>query len=212
MERKSPDVAEQHINAVDEALDALHLVAMKALEGKSPEDTKIVLAKIQEIIDDAKKRMAMGNPELIFEALDVTKCLTPIQDFELPFRTINCLSLDCNYFLGQLLFREPQELLRTPNFGPKSFKEINTIVEQELGLKIGDFEKLLPYGIKNLPLSTFGFSAENYSDRQYHTNPPKTISDLFGSGSVNYKSDVAKQVNREFFEKFFTWLKEQKTI
>jgi hypothetical protein len=57
--------------------------------------------------------------------------------FELSVRANNCLANDNILYLGQLVQKTEGEMLRTPNFGRKSLKEIKDFVLFPLGLSFG---------------------------------------------------------------------------
>jgi len=76
--------------------------------------------------DEAGKLFAPVNPNLD----------KPIEDLELSVRSANCLkNADIN-FIGQLVQKTEQEMLRTKNFGRKSLNEIKVLLD-EMGLSLG---------------------------------------------------------------------------
>lgn len=60
----------------------------------------------------------------------------PIDHLDLSVRSMNCLKSDNIFYVGDLVLRSEQEMLRTPNFGRKSLTEIKQVLEQ-MGLKLG---------------------------------------------------------------------------
>jgi DNA-directed RNA polymerase subunit alpha len=60
----------------------------------------------------------------------------PIDHLDLSVRSMNCLKSDNVFFVGDLVQRTEQEMLRTPNFGRKSLTEIKLVLE-EMGLELG---------------------------------------------------------------------------
>jgi Bacterial RNA polymerase, alpha chain C terminal domain len=60
-----------------------------------------------------------------------------LDEFELSFRTANCLKNDNIVYLGDLVQKTEAEMLRTPNFGRKSLNELKEAVLAPLGLHFG---------------------------------------------------------------------------
>jgi len=54
--------------------------------------------------------------------------LRPIDDLELTVRSANCLKAENIYYIGDLVQRTENELLKTPNLGKKSLTEIKNIL------------------------------------------------------------------------------------
>lgn len=75
--------------------------------------------------------------------------LRPVDDLELTVRAANCLKAENIYYIGDLVHRTENDLLKTPNLGKKSLMEIKSVLAQR-GLSLGmaikqwpplDFEK-----------------------------------------------------------------------
>ncbi len=62
--------------------------------------------------------------------------LRPVDDLELTVRSANCLKAEDIFFIGDLVQRSENELLKTPNLGKKSLNEIKNILEKN-GLSLG---------------------------------------------------------------------------
>ncbi len=62
--------------------------------------------------------------------------LLPVDDLELTVRSANCLKAENIYFIGDLIQRTEQELLKTPNLGRKSLNEIKEVLAKR-GLTLG---------------------------------------------------------------------------
>lgn len=65
--------------------------------------------------------------------------MRPVDDLELTVRSANCLKGENVFFIGDLVQRDENSLLRTPNLGKKSLNEIKTILATRslsLGMKI----------------------------------------------------------------------------
>jgi len=63
----------------------------------------------------------------------------PIDHLDLSVRSMNCLKSDNIFYVGDLVMRSEQAMLRTPNFGRKSLTEIKEVLSKmglELGMKI----------------------------------------------------------------------------
>jgi DNA-directed RNA polymerase subunit alpha len=65
--------------------------------------------------------------------------LRPVDDLELTVRSANCLKAESIYYIGDLVQRTENELLKTPNLGKKSLTEIKNVLSTHslsLGMKI----------------------------------------------------------------------------
>jgi DNA-directed RNA polymerase subunit alpha len=65
--------------------------------------------------------------------------LRPVDDLELTVRSANCLKGENIFFIGDLVRRDENSLLKTPNLGKKSLNEIKTVLAARglmLGMKI----------------------------------------------------------------------------
>lgn len=62
--------------------------------------------------------------------------LRPVDDLDLTVRSANCLKAEDIYYIGDLVQRTENELLKTPNLGKKSLAEIKGIL-QERNLSLG---------------------------------------------------------------------------
>lgn len=71
----------------------------------------------------------------------------PVEELELSVRAYNCLKNANIKFVGELVQRSEQEMLKTKNFGKKSLNEIKDVL-QEMGLSLG--------------MQTGGFSLESF--------------------------------------------------
>jgi DNA-directed RNA polymerase subunit alpha len=54
--------------------------------------------------------------------------LRPVDDLELTVRSANCLKAENIYYIGDLIQRSENELLKTPNLGRKSLNEIKDVL------------------------------------------------------------------------------------
>jgi DNA-directed RNA polymerase subunit alpha len=62
--------------------------------------------------------------------------LRPVDDLELTVRSANCLKAEDIYYIGDLIQRSENELLKTPNLGKKSLTEIKDVLATR-GLSLG---------------------------------------------------------------------------
>ena len=62
--------------------------------------------------------------------------LRKVDDLELSVRSMNCLKNDNVVYIGDLVQKTENEMLRTPNFGRKSLNEIKEILNH-MGLSLG---------------------------------------------------------------------------
>ena len=68
--------------------------------------------------------------------------LRPVDDLELTVRSANCLKAENVYYIGDLIQRTENELLKTPNLGKKSLTEIKDILGTyglSLGMKLDNW-------------------------------------------------------------------------
>jgi DNA-directed RNA polymerase subunit alpha len=65
--------------------------------------------------------------------------LSAVDELELTVRSANCLKAEQIYYIGDLIQKSEQDLLRTPNLGRKSLNEIKEVLTEknlELGTEI----------------------------------------------------------------------------
>ena len=62
--------------------------------------------------------------------------LRKVDELELSVRSANCLKNDNIVYIGDLILKSENEMLRTPNFGRKSLNEIKEVLT-EMGLSLG---------------------------------------------------------------------------
>jgi DNA-directed RNA polymerase subunit alpha len=117
----------------------------------SPEDAVAMSARIlqdqlQKFInfeEEVDLKEEDGEQQLPFNA----NLLRKVEDLELSVRSMNCLKNDNIVYIGDLVRKTENEMLRTPNFGRKSLNEIKEVLSQMglyLGMQINDwpFEKV----------------------------------------------------------------------
>ena len=74
--------------------------------------------------------------ELPIEPAFNRNLLRKVDELELSVRSANCLKNDNIIYIGDLVQKSEQEMLRTPNFGRKSLNEIKEVLAQ-MGLHLG---------------------------------------------------------------------------
>jgi len=104
-------------------------------------DQLVVFAALEnnQIIGDIQtSRSPMVDPML----------LRPVDDLELTVRSANCLKAENIYYIGDLIQRSENELLKTPNLGRKSLNEIKDVLAAR-GLTLGmKLESWPPTGLE----------------------------------------------------------------
>jgi DNA-directed RNA polymerase subunit alpha len=76
--------------------------------------------------------------------------LRPVDDLELTVRSANCLKAENIYYIGDLIQRTENELLKTPNLGRKSLNEIKEVLASR-GLTLGmKLESWPPVGLEKI--------------------------------------------------------------
>lgn len=74
--------------------------------------------------------------------------LRPVDELELTVRSANCLKAENIYYIGDLVHRTENELLKTPNLGRKSLNEIKDVLSAR-GLSLGmKLESWPPAGLE----------------------------------------------------------------
>jgi len=101
------------------------LTVFAALEGAEP------VLEISQIGGGATSLGTMGRSPQVDPIL-----LRPVDDLELTVRSANCLKAENIYYIGDLIQRTENELLKTPNLGRKSLNEIKEVLASR-GLTLG---------------------------------------------------------------------------
>lgn len=92
-----------------------------------------VFAQIDGSIEDVFAPAAGGRPGAAsFDPI----LLRPVDELELTVRSANCLKAENIYYIGDLIQRTENELLKTPNLGRKSLNEIKEVLASR-GLTLG---------------------------------------------------------------------------
>jgi DNA-directed RNA polymerase subunit alpha len=95
---------------------------------------------------DNTKRMENVIEESDVKVAQVEKLnpifLHSIDDLELTVRSTNCLKAENIFYIGDLVLKQENELLKTPNLGKKSLNEIKSVLDSKglhLGMKISNW-------------------------------------------------------------------------
>lgn len=76
------------------------------------------------------------KPPSINETLFNPVFLRRVDDLELSLRSANCLKFDNIVYIGDLVQKSEEDMLRTPNFGRKGLAEITEVIAK-IGLRLG---------------------------------------------------------------------------
>ncbi len=111
-----------------------------------PEDAVALAARIlqdqlQMFINFEEPRVAEAVETAVEPAFN-PNLLRKVDELELSVRSANCLKNDNIVYIGDLVQKTEQEMLRTPNFGRKSLNEIKEVLTQmglHLGMEVSDW-------------------------------------------------------------------------
>ncbi|MBT4879736.1 MAG: DNA-directed RNA polymerase subunit alpha [Alphaproteobacteria bacterium] len=113
----------------------------------TPEDAVALSARVlqdqlQQFINFEDPKEEIKEPELGIETDLLRNLLRRVEELELSVRSANCLKNENIVYIGDLVQRTEQDLLKTPNFGRKSLAEIRAVLEEHslhLGMEIPDW-------------------------------------------------------------------------
>ena len=135
---------------VEQRTDLDKLVLDIATNGVvSPEEAVRQAARI--LMDQLSVFAALEGADETYEAPTGAKpqidpvLLRPVDDLELTVRSANCLKAENIYYIGDLIQRTENELLKTPNLGRKSLNEIKEVLAARgltLGMKLENWPPL----------------------------------------------------------------------
>jgi DNA-directed RNA polymerase subunit alpha len=120
----------------------------------TPEDAIAFAARILQ--DQLEIFINFEEPKIIVEEVEEEvisfnrHLLKKVDELELSVRSANCLKNDNIIYIGDLVQKSEQEMLKTPNFGRKSLNEIREVLTQ-MGLSLGmDVPNWPPENIEDL--------------------------------------------------------------
>jgi len=112
----------------------------------TPEDAVALAARIMQdqlqTFINFEEPVAKKTTEAPTEPEFNRNLLRKVDELELSVRSANCLKNDNIIYIGDLVQKSEQEMLRTPNFGRKSLNEIKEVLNQmglHLGMEIPDW-------------------------------------------------------------------------
>ncbi len=112
----------------------------------TPEDALALAARILQ--DQLQMFINFEEPSIVTQTEAMPEpvfnknLLRKVDELELSVRSANCLKNDNIIYIGDLVQKTEQEMLRTPNFGRKSLNEIKEVLAQmglQLGMEIPDW-------------------------------------------------------------------------
>jgi len=121
----------------------------------SPEDAlafsaRILQDQLQTFVNFEEPEIVVDEPSPIEETGFSAALLKKVDELELSVRSANCLKNDNIVYIGDLIQKSENEMLRTPNFGRKSLNEIKEVLS-EMGLHLGmDVPNWPPENIEDL--------------------------------------------------------------
>jgi DNA-directed RNA polymerase subunit alpha len=106
----------------------------------TPDDSVALAARIlqdqlQTFINFEEPKVRTESESLVVPLFN-KNLLRKVDELELSVRSANCLKNDNIIYIGDLVQKSEQEMLRTPNFGRKSLNEIKEVLSQ-MGLHLG---------------------------------------------------------------------------
>ncbi len=112
----------------------------------TPEDAVALAARIlqdqlQLFINFEEPRVVQAESDVPTPAFN-SNLLRKVDELELSVRSANCLKNDNIVYIGDLVQKTEQEMLRTPNFGRKSLNEIKEVLTKmslHLGMEVDDW-------------------------------------------------------------------------
>ena len=108
-----------------------------APEEAVPMGYKILKEQIQVFMNFVDENIEPQEQTISQQTLQINKNLfRPVEDLELSVRSANCLKNARIRYIGDLVTKTEQEMLKTKNFGRKSLNEIKDIIKN-MGLSLG---------------------------------------------------------------------------
>ena len=112
----------------------------------TPEDAIALAARILQdqlklFVNFQEPKSVSDTPDMIEAALN-RNLLRKVEELELSVRSANCLKNDNIIYIGDLVQRTENDMMRTPNFGRKSLNEIKEHLANmglQLGMEVADW-------------------------------------------------------------------------
>lgn len=96
---------------------------------------RIIIDQMQQFINFEEPKLAHANREK--DVLPFNKnLLRKVEELELSVRSANCLKNENINYIGDLVQKSENDMLKTPNFGRKSLNEIKDVLSQ-MGIGLG---------------------------------------------------------------------------
>ena len=112
--------------------------------------SRILIEQLGMFVNFEEPEPEVKEEEISMESLYNPNLLKKVEELELSVRSANCLKNDNIVYIGDLVQKTENEMLRTPNFGRKSLNEIKEVLAT-MGLNLGQIvEEWPPENIEEL--------------------------------------------------------------
>jgi len=112
--------------------------------------SRILIEQLGMFVNFEEPEPEVKEEEISIESLYNPNLLKKVEELELSVRSANCLKNDNIVYIGDLVQKTENEMLRTPNFGRKSLNEIKEVLAT-MGLNLGQIvEEWPPENIEEL--------------------------------------------------------------
>jgi len=112
--------------------------------------SRILIEQLGMFVNFEEPEPEVKEEEISIESLYNPNLLKKVEELELSVRSANCLKNDNIVYIGDLVQKTENEMLRTPNFGRKSLNEIKEVLAS-MGLNLGQIvEEWPPENIEEL--------------------------------------------------------------
>ena len=112
--------------------------------------SRILIEQLGMFVNFEEPEPEVKEEEISIESLYNPNLLKKVEELELSVRSANCLKNDNIVYIGDLVQKTENEMLRTPNFGRKSLNEIKEVLAT-MGLTLGQIvEEWPPENIEEL--------------------------------------------------------------
>ncbi len=112
--------------------------------------SRVLIDQLGNFVNFEDPEPEVKEEEISVESLYNPNLLKKVEELELSVRSANCLKNDNIVYIGDLVQKSENEMLRTPNFGRKSLNEIKEVLSN-MGLNLGQVvEEWPPENIEEL--------------------------------------------------------------